>query len=267
MSSRGARRRRRSTAGRRARIPTLERHARQAVHHFVRVFAHCGCPPLALKLEVNKACRRIPKSWGRRANLRDSLDPGHVMTLWFSDPACLDAFGRPRALPLRGSPISLETLTHRIDPGLDVRDAVRYLEQGGALKRRGTRYLPRDRVLILRGRERMTPFLRGLFGLLKTLDHNRQVRGRSPGWLEKISTNPRIPVSAKRSFEMRARKLIDGLLVKLDADMHRLERAARKGERTVRMGFGAYQFEEGPTLRRDRLRSGRRSRSRRRARR
>jgi len=227
----------------------LEPQARQAVHRFIRVLARCGCDPRALEREVAEACRRIPLSWLSRADLKDSLDPGHVMTLWFSDPAYLDSRGDPRALPLRGAPVSIEALAQRIDPNLDVRYVLRYLEHGGALRRSKGRYLPKDRVLIFRGRERMTPFLRGLFGLLRTLEHNSGRKGHSPGWLELISGNPRFPVSAVRSFEERLRVLVNRLLLKLDADMHRCERSARKGEPTVRIGVGIYQFEEGPTPR------------------
>lgn len=246
------------------RVPTLEPQARRAVHRFVRALAHCGCNPQAIEREVSKASRQIPVSWLSHADLRDSLDPGHVMTLWFSDPACLDPLGRPRALRLRGSPVSLEALAHRIDPNLDVRFVVRYLEHGGALRRLGNRYLPKDRFLILRGRERMTPFLRGLFGLLKTLEHNSQRRGRSAGRLERFCINPCLPVSAVRSFEKRLRVLITSLLLKVDADMHRHECAARKGERTVRMGVGVYQFEEGVGSREFRVRRrGRRPTARR----
>jgi hypothetical protein len=241
-----------SAGGRAVRVPTLESQARRAVHRFVRVLARYGCNPKAIEHEAMKACRRIPASWLTQADLRDLLDPGHVMTLWFSDPACLDPLGRPRALRLRGSPVSLETLAHRIDPNLDVRFVVRYLEHGGALRRLGNRYLPRDRVLILRGRERRTHFLRGLFGLLKTLEHNRQYR--SAGWLERFSTNPCFPVSAVRSFEKRLRVSVNSLLLKVDADMHRRARAAQKGERTVRMGVGVYRFEEGPAPRQFRVR-------------
>jgi hypothetical protein len=251
-SSKGARAR-----GGAARVPKLEPRVRQAVHRFVRVLAHCGCNSQAIEHEVMNACRRIPGSWLSQADLRDSLDPAHVMTLWFSDPACLDPLGRPQALRLRGPPVSLETLAHRIDPNLDVRFVVRYLEHGGALKRFGNRYLPKDRFLILRGRERMTPFLRGLFGLLKTLEHNSQCGGRSAGWPERFSTNPRFPVSAVQSFEKRLRVLINGLLIKVDSDMHRHECAARKGERTVRMGVGVYQFVEDPTPRTRTLRRAR----------
>jgi hypothetical protein len=232
---------RRGAAGARA----LEPQARMAVHRFVRLLARCGCDAEAIEHAVAEACRRTPASWLRGADLRDSLDPSHVMTLWFSDPTFLDAKGNPRGLALRG-PVSLATLAHRIDPNLDVRYVVRYLEHGGALKRSGNRYLPRDRVVILRGRERSTPFLRGLFGLLRTLEYNSQCRGRSPGWLELFSGNPRFPVSAVRSFEKRLRALVSRLLLKADADMHRHELAAKKGERTVRMGVGVYQFTEEP---------------------
>ena len=222
---------------------TLEAQARRAVQRFVRVLAHCGCAPQAIEDEVRNACRGIPKSWLHQTNPLDSLDPGHVMTLWFSDPAYLDVHGNPRPLPARGSPLSIQTLAQRVDPDLDVRYVLRYLQRGGAVKRTGTRYVPRDRVVIFRGREGVTPLV-GLFGLLRTLEHNSQRTGRSSGWLELFSRNTRLPVSAVPGFEKRLRILVNRLLLKVDADMHRRERARRKGERTVRMGVGVYQFLE-----------------------
>jgi hypothetical protein len=146
-------------------------------------------------------------------------------------------------------------LAHRVNPSLDVRVVLHFLEKGGALKRAGTRYVLRDRVVIYRARQGTTPFLRGLFGLLKTLEHNSQCEGATPGWLELFSRNPRFPASAAEAFEKRLRSLVNRLLIQVDADMHRRERSARKGERTVRMGVGVYRFEEDPPARRRKRRS------------
>jgi hypothetical protein len=225
----------------------LEPQAQRAVQRFVRVLAHCGCAPQAIEDEVRNACRGIPHSWLHHTNPLDALDPGHVMTLWFSDPAYLDVRGNPRPLPARGLPLSIQTLAQRVDPDLDVRYVLRYLQRGGAVKRTGTRYVPRDRVVIFRGRGGVTPLI-GLFGLLRTLEHNSQCTGRS-GWLELFSRNTRLPVRAVPGFEKRLRILVNGLLLKVDADMHRRERARKKGERTVRMGVGVYQFLEEPAPR------------------
>jgi hypothetical protein len=256
----------RSGRGHKARELTLEPPVREAVQRFVRVLAGCGCSPQAIRKEVLDACQRIPRSWSNPANLREAGDPGHVMTLWFSDPAYLDMRGNPRSLPLRGTPLSIETLAHRIDPKLDVRHVVHYLERGGALKRTGRRYLPRDRVLIFRGREYITPALRGLFGLLGTLEHNQWCDSGTARRMQLFSHNPRFPVSAAGAFEKGLRHLVNDLLIQADADMHRRERARRKGERTVRMGVGVYQFQEEPPPRRDTERR-RRARHRKRERR
>lgn len=240
---------------------------RQAVERFVHVLAHCGCAPQAIEDQVRAACRRIRSAWPREADLRDSLDPGHVLTMWFSDPAYLDRRGNPRPLPIDGSSSSIEALARRVDPNLDGRYVARYLQRGGALKRMGSRYVPRDRVLIFRGREGMTPFLRGLFGLLRTLEHNSHCGDRSPGWLERFTRNIRFPISARERFEKRLRVLVNRLVVQTDADMHLLERARKKGERTIRMGLGVYQFEEDPPARRELRKKPGASRTSRRARR
>jgi hypothetical protein len=224
----------------------LEPQVRSAVRRFVQVLARCGCAPQAIEGEVSKLCRQIPKSWAHRADLRDSVDPGHVMTLWFADPAYLDPRGRPRPVPLRGPALSIEDLAHRVDPKFDARYVVRYLMRGGGLKRIGARYVPNGRVVIYRGRESETPFLRGLFGLLRTLEHNSQRAGLAPGWLELSTRNPHFPVSAAEGFERRLRRRVNRFLVQIDADMHRREGARKQGERTVRMGVGVYQYEDVP---------------------
>src|SRR5205814_2672272 len=100
------------------------------------------------------------------------------------------------------------------------------------------RYMPKGRIVIYRGRESETSLLRGLFGLLRTLEHNTQRVGLAPGWLELSTRNPLFPVSAAEGFERRLRQRVNRLLVQIDADMHRSECARRKGERTVRMGAG-----------------------------
>ena len=86
-------------------VTQLDAAALEAVGRFVRVLGRCGYEPDAIERKVSAACRRIPKSWARShpATLREMRDASHVLTLWFSDPAFLDASGKPRALPLRGA--------------------------------------------------------------------------------------------------------------------------------------------------------------------
>ena len=147
---------------------SLDARALEAVDRFVRVLARCGCTPADIAREVARACGQIPKSWAPRAMaaLREMDDAAHVLTLWFSDPAYLDRRGAPLPLPLRGAGGSLEALAFRVDPKLDVREVLRYLSRQGALRRAGTRYVPKDRVLSLRGAggpdHFRKPFLAGL---------------------------------------------------------------------------------------------------------
>jgi hypothetical protein len=173
-------------------------------------------------------------------------DAAHVMTLWFSDPTFLDARGYPRPLPLRGSRLSIEALAQRVDPKLDAADVLRYLEEGEVVKRTGQRYVPRDRVLMLRDRGYLRVQIRGLLGLLQTLEHNEWCDRRTPRRVQLWCHNPRFPVSAAEPFEKRLRQMVNRLAVRIDADMHRRERARKPGERTVTMGVGVYQFEEDP---------------------
>jgi hypothetical protein len=235
----------------------LEPAARQAVRRFVRILARSGCAPEAIESEVVNACRQVPRSWWVSADRRSMDDMAHVITLWFSEPEYLDAHGHPRPLAARGSSLSIEGLAHRVNRQLDIRQVLRFLERGRVLKRIGTRFVPRERVVILRAPEYMTTTLGGLFGLLKTIEHNRWGDRKRPGRLQLFCFNPRFPLSAAAAFEKRLRDLANRLLVRADADMHRRELARRPGERTVRMGVGIYQFDEEARPRNHRLRDER----------
>ena len=236
------------TPAERGHSSTLDSRALEAVDRFVRVLARCGCTPDDIGREVVRACRRVPKSWAPKAMaaLREMDDASHVLTLWFSDPAYLDSAGNPLPLSLRGAGGSLEALARRVDHKLEAREVLNYLSERGALRRVGKRYVPKDRVLSLRGAGGPDNFrnLRGLLGMLRTLEHNGQPRRRVPGWFEVFAENPRFPVSARAAFDRRLRRWGTKFLLQLDGDMHRRERARRPGERTVRLGVGVYRFED-----------------------
>lgn len=227
---------------------TLDARATEAIGRFVRILARCGCAPGDISEEVDRACRALPK-WmveKARAALREMDDASHVLTLWFSDPAYLDRQGRPMPLPLRGAGGSLETLAARADPNPNVRELVRYLSRRKALKRVGNRYLPKDRILSLRGAGGPDNFrhLRGVLGMLRTQEHNGQPSRRAEGWYEVFAENPRFPTSARSAFDKSMRQWGNRMMLRADAEMHRYERGRKRGERTVRMGVGIYRFEE-----------------------
>lgn len=220
----------------------------EAIELFVRLLAQCGCEPDAVLEQVRRACARVPRRWAKeaRAAPREILDATHVLTVWFSDPAYLDEAGMPRPLPLRGSERSIEKLVASVDRRLDTDDVLAYLLKGRALRRLGSRYVPRGRVLSLRGVRGPNEFrnLRGLLAMLRTLEHNNRPRRQAPSWFEFSAENPRIPKRACRRFDEFVDVRAMRFLYDVDAELRRLELTCKRGEPTVRLGTGVYRFEE-----------------------
>jgi len=241
---------------------TLDSQAAEAVTRFVRVLAR-GCRPKDIAHAMLKACRAIPKGWTQpaKAATREIDAAAHMVTLWFSEPAYLDARGNPRPLPLHGRGASLESLARRADRDLETKKVVRHLSNARALRRIGTRYLPRDRLVSFRGLggSYHSRNLRGLLALLRTLQHNSVPNRSTLGWFEAFALNPRFPVKERAGFDKRVRVGARRLLFQFDADMHRRERRRKKGERTVPLGVAIYLFEEQPLRGRSRRRRSKRS--------
>ena len=231
------------------RVPDgLDGRAIEAIKLFVRLLAQCGCPTDAVLEQVQRACTQVPRHVVReaRAAPREISDATHVLTVWFSDPAYLDERGTPRPLPLRGASRSLETLVSSIDRRLDAREVLAYLLKGRALRRLGSRYVPRGRVLSLRGVRGPNEFrnLRGLLAMLRTLEHNSRPRRQAPSWFEFCAENPRIPKRACAKYDEFVSVRAMRLLYDVDSELRRLELTCKPGEPTVRLGTGVYRFEE-----------------------
>jgi hypothetical protein len=231
-----------------ARGASLDARAVEAIGIFVRILGRCGCDPKDIAAAVEAACRTIPRAMVEKARqaLRESDNASHVLTLWFSDPAYLDRRGKPLPLPLRGPGGSLETLAARADVHLGVRELLRYFARRNALRRIGNKYVPKDRILLLRNSGGPENFrhLRGVLGMLRTQEHNGQPTRRAEGWYEVFAENPRFPITARSAFDKSMRQWGNQMMVRADGEMHRYERGRKPRERTVRMGIGIYRFEE-----------------------
>lgn len=229
-------------------LTSLDARAIAAIELFVRLLAQCGCETDAVLKEVTRACNQVPRHWvsNARAAPREISEATHVLTVWFSDPAYLDGTGMPRPLPLHGSGRSFETLVSGIDRRLDAQEVLTYLLKGRALCRLGSQYVPRRRVLSLRGVRGPNEFrnLRSLLAMLRTLEHNSRPRRHTPSWFEFSAENPRIPKRACAKFDefvgVRAMRFV----LDVDSELRRLELAYKPGEPTVRLGTGVYRFEE-----------------------
>jgi hypothetical protein len=214
----------------------------------VRLLARCGIAPTDITREVLTAGRQVPKSWGRR--VRETIPylhhTSHILTLWFSDPKFLGSDGTPRPLPVEGDEDSIAALAQRVEPRLIPREVVRFLERSKVLRRVGSRYVPRERMVVLRGTDVADSFrkLRGLLGMLRAFEHNEVSRREVPGWFEAFADNPHFPVRAIPSLDQKVRAEAHRLLVRFDSDMHREERLRDPNEPTVRIGVGIYRFEE-----------------------
>ena len=265
-----ARPRGRQSAAARGRSTALGHHTREAITRFVHLLAHCGIAPDDIPPQVSAACRRVPKSWAKKAKSTPAylLHASHVLTLWFSNPKLLASDGKPRPLPLQGKEESIEALAQQVDTRLDARQVVRFLERAKALRRLGKRYEPRERTLELRGFYAADSFrkLRALLGMLRAFEHNQRPKREVPGWYEAFADNPRVPVRAIPTIDRKVRVQANKLLVQLDGDMYREERLRDPDEPTVRIAVGVYRFEEGPSPPEPRRRHVRRRKKTRRSR-
>jgi hypothetical protein len=137
---------------------------------------------------------------------------------------------------------------HRVDRQLGVDEVLRYLLKTQAVRRTGTRYVPRTRALSLRGARGPDHFrnLRSLVAMLRTLEHNGRPKDEVRSWFEYFAENPHFPARSRAAFDARLDRLGMEFLHALDADMHRCELKGKVGEPTVRLGVGVYRFESEP---------------------
>jgi hypothetical protein len=237
------------------------------VDRFVRILARCGSTTQEIIGAVLQACERIPHGWADRARRvpREISEASHVLTVWFTEAAYLDADGKPRPLPLEGAAMSVAALVRSVDPQLDPREVLMYLLRSGAVRRRGAHYVPRKRDVLLRGLGGPDYFrtLRVLRNMLGTLEHNVQPKRRVPGRFEYFVENPHFPVSQLEQLDTFARGLgKEEVLPRIDLHMQQRAKMRRPGEPTVRVGFGFYVWQD-PVNPQERVRSpshGRRNR-------
>jgi len=229
---------------------TLDASSREVLGSVVRVLAANGCDPREIATEVEKDCRRMAASWAPPAPKSVSTlnAAGHVLTLWFSEPAYTDARGRPRPLPLRGER-SLEALALQWDASFDVEEVLSHLLRPGVLRRQGSRYVPRRRVLFTPGSgTHHSRVVERVAAMLRTMEHNSDPKHALSRWYERVALNNRFPVSQRTQFDQRLQEVFDAMLFRFDAEMHQKERRRKRGEPTVGLQLGVILSEFEPSL-------------------
>ena len=220
----------------------------EAIARFVRILARCGATSPDIVRAVRRAAVQIPASWAARAGrvTREMEHAPHVLTLWFSEAAYQDPFGKPRPLPFDGPSRSVATLVRSVDRRFDPREVLTYLMRCGAVRREGRRYVPQGRYLDIRGAGGPDYFhtLRLLTNLLATLEHNLQVKPPARGWFVYVAENRQFPVRARAALDKYVARLGKDMVYRVDAYMHRREVTRRLGEPTLRVGVGMHLWEE-----------------------
>lgn len=214
-----------------------------------RILAAGGHAPEELLRQFTAICARLPKARDPATPDRSLIDLPHVLSLWHADPAYLDASGQPKALRLTG-PDSLATLVRRVFPNRSPQHVIRALERNGALQRVEGRVLPTARTLRFDPADGVPHGLQALLGLLRTIEYNLGRQGAEHRLFERIARNPEVPDRLVSDFEALARSQLLAVLIRLDAELARLQGDYRPGEPTRPVGVGAYMLAEQTARRR-----------------
>jgi uncharacterized protein DUF6502 len=221
----------------------------EAIGRFVRILARCGGRPEEIAQTVRRAALGIPASWAARASrvTHEMEYAPHILTRWFSEAAYLDPAGKPRPLPFEGASGSVAALVRGVDRRFDPRAALDYLIRGGAIRRKGRRYIPRLRGLFIQGAGGPDYFhaLRVLTNMLGTLEHNLLVKPPAKGWFVYVAENRQFPVREREALDKYVARVGKDMIYRLDAYMHRREVGRRPGEPTMGVGVGVNFWEEG----------------------
>lgn len=231
----------------RRRAPADLAYSREFLERLARILVHSGHSPKRLAREFREVCAALKEpaqSWDP-SRLHYVFDLPHVFAHWYADPQYLDTRGAPLALPLRARGPSLSGLIGRVLPRAKAADVVQSLLRLGALRRRGTLFIPTNRYLAF-NEQRISMIAHGLtalLGMLRTVEHNLSNR-HGETVLERAAMNPNFPVSALPAFHRRLKQLAREFLWTVDGDMHRRE--MRSGGPTTRLGVGVFAFEDPP---------------------
>jgi hypothetical protein len=225
----------------------LDPAAREAVQLFTRIMIRSGrdldSVQLAFIEEIAKSRSCItPLS---PSSLREIPEAPHLVTLWCATKHYVDKQGVPIPLPKRGARKSIETLARRISASLNVDELVAYLLQTDTIaETQGLFRLTRS-FIMLRGisGSAHSRSIRGLLGVLRTLEHNLLSESDADGWFEFTVENPSFPVSKLDDLDKLARRECLSKLRKFDRFMRHCEETRDPSEPTVWVGIGMHRFQ------------------------
>lgn len=180
----------------------LDQLAVETLRLIATTFLRCGYAPRQLSARFKSFLKNPPPSPRPGHINRITLhDPGHVLTLWASDPDYVDAHGMPRPLAVRGPAPSIDALVRRVRPKLRLEDALYYLLKTHAVRRIGRKYIPTGEfVRHAPDSTQSAHHLLVLYQLVRNFEFNAQVRPGDVSWPQRVAECPDFPAHELPAF-------------------------------------------------------------------
>ena len=222
----------------------LDSLASQTLRLVARAFLRCGYSASELAARFKAYAENPPRSlrMNGRGNRLDIHDPAHVLTLWSTDPEYVDAYGRPRALPLRGSAASIESLVQRVSATLSAEDALGLLLDTDTVKKSGRKYIPNAQYVLHRRKSKTQSahHLRILNALVRNFEFNSKLKVGDLSWPQRVAECPDFPAKELGAF---ISEFDERTVASLDAEDHTMARIAQKsGKDARRVRATVHQF-------------------------
>ncbi len=225
-------------------VSALDDIAKDALRLLALTFHRCGYEPKQLLSEFNAALKKAPRAVdGDLKHLKWELhDPGHVLTLWNSDPDYVDDEGKPRPIPARGPAPSIEALAKRVGSTLPFEDFLRILLSARAVRKRQSLYEPTDSFVLhaARSQTQSAHHLLVLTQLLQNFEFNSQRTVGTPSWPQRVADCPDFPLHELPNFIARFDEIARQFLTARDRDMARIARKADPTSPRVRPGINVF---------------------------
>lgn len=233
------------------RIP-LDAVARSTVKLFAQTMVRAGYSPGALTEQFERRVASAPRPSGRKAKQAEPSfhDTGHVLTLWESDPDCVDEDGQPRALPIRGPAPSVEALVKRARPHLPLDEALDLFLRTHTLRKVGRKLIPTDESIIHspQSKTQSTHHLLVLNQLLRNFAFNSKVRPGAPRWTQRVVECPDFPLDELPILIAEVAARANRFLKSYDHSLARIARKAASETPRVRPAINLF-FAVDPPLR------------------
>jgi hypothetical protein len=167
----------------------------------------------------------------------------NLLATWHRDARFLDDQGKPRLLPLKGSP-SLGELFGEHLPKEHSRALAERLAKEGVIRRAGSNgWLPNKRTLIVSS-DSSSALLRlpgQIDAFLSTLLHNGQAKGTVARRLERTVFVDRFPAEMLAAFDQQTQRLAGQLINEMDNWLIRRDDASN-ATTALRVGVGVFAF-------------------------